>query len=379
MKNKKLTFITAVLPVLLLFSACSTTEEMKNDQSAPTVSTPTDSLQAATSSGSYQSVLSKNLIVDAVVEDPGAKALPILSVHERKFDDPKVTSVFFNGQQVSTEQGDGMNRYTSGETLLDISNEGHIRFTTGLGQYTRTLFNNGSDNNRFTDKELSGLSREKAIEQVTALMKKLDITPHLPPKVYALDFESLKDKQNSLTQDEDFMYFVNIGKVKLKDRWTQEDESYYLVFEMEANGLRVSSSSYILKNSEIKVQGSRVIAIVSKAGVQSFEVDGALYTELGKKKEASLITMEQALEALKQKYDEIIVNEELTVKHISLIYAPVIIGGSADKQTGEIINKEMELTPAWAFTIDSKYVKGNKEYMNTSVVQINAVTGKELL
>ena len=378
MKNKKFRIISAALLVLLFISACSTTEEIKGHQNSSTISMIPESSQAVTSSDSYQAILSDKLKVDAVVDAPKSNTFPSLSVQEKKFDETKAVHTFFNEQQATLEQRDGLNRYISSEAILDISSTGYLRFNTNLGQYTNTVFNSDSKKNTFTNQELSGLSREKAIEQAKAMMKELDISPHLPPQIYSLDSKSLQKKQDLLTQDEDFNYFVGIGKTKLKDSWTKEDESYYMVFDVESNGLPISSESYTLKNSEVAVEGSRVSVIVSKAGVQSLEVDGVIYQELEKKQPETLIPMTEALESLKQKYEKIILNEELTVKRISLVYVPVITGGSADKQTGEIINKEMELIPAWSFSIDLAYVKDGQEFTHTTVVQINAVTGKEI-
>ncbi|WP_101696623.1 hypothetical protein [Clostridium minihomine] len=380
MKNKKFRIITVALLVFLFISACSTTEEMKDHQNSSTISIIPESSQAVTSSNSYQAILSDKLKVNAIVNSPKTDSFPSLSVQEKKFDETKVVHTFFNNQQASLEQRDGISRYISSEAILDISSSGYIRYNTNLGQYIKSVFNSDSNKDKkiFTEKELSGLSCEKAIEQAAMIIEELGITPHLPPQIYSLDSKSLQKKQDLLTQDEDYNYFVEIGKTKLKDQWTEEDESYYMVFDIESNGLPISSESYAFKNSEVAVEGSRVTVIVSKAGVQSLEVDGVIYEELEKKQPETLIPMAEALESLKQKYEKIILNEELTVKRISLVYVPVITGGSTDKQTGEIINKEMELIPAWSFSIDLAYVKDGQEFTHTTVVQINAVTGKEI-
>lgn len=377
MKNKKLKIII-VMPFILLFTACSTTEKMVNDQSTSTASKPLTSSQGLTDSGFYQANLSENLKVDAVVDTPEADSFSSFSVEEKQFDVTKVVHIFFNNEQVTSEQGDGQSRYTSGEAILDISNAGFFRFNTKLGQYINTVLINSSDKNEFTDQELSDFPQEKAMEQATAMMKELGITPCFPPQIYSLDANSLQNTQNQLFQDEDFMYYVDIGKIKAKDSWTKEDESYYMVFDVECNGLPISSESYSFKNSEVGVEGSRATILVSRSGIQSFEVDGVLYQELEKKQSEPIISVEKALEALKQKYEKIILNDELTVKHISLVYTPVITGGSPDKQTGEIIDKKMDLIPAWEFTIDKKYIKDKKEFADTFIVQINAATGEEI-
>lgn len=372
---------TIVLSVLLFTSSCSTTEEIKGQQNSSTVSiaSQSSSSQVAASPDFYQTTLLEKLKVDAIVENSNKESNRIVLVQEKIFDDTKVVHAFFNNQNVSSKQEDELKRYTLDGAILDIGSAGHLSFNTVSAQYIRTVLENEPKKEELADQDLNGFPKKQAIKQATDLMKELKITPHLPPHVYSLDCNFLQNKQNELMQDDDFMYFVKIGKTKLKDNWTSQDDSYYLVFNIESNGIPISSTSYHLNTSEVAVEGSQVSIIVSKSGVQSFEVNGVLYNELGNKPAGSLITMEKALEGLKQKYEKIILNEDLTVNRISLVYAPVITGGSVDKQTGEINNKKIELTPAWSFTINSKYVKGGKEFTREFIVQINAVTGKEIL
>lgn len=323
------------------------------------------------------------LKVDAVLNVQNVKAAPILQVNELTIDRNILLQTFLGSTDAKEQKLDGLIDYSSGEKTLRIAEErASFNFMTPDANFISSILNNmpGSMDDAFTTGELPFMSQSAAIEQAGAIFSKLGLTPHLPPKVYALDKAALQQAQNQLLEDKDLKQFIDLGKIKLKDKWTDNDAFYYMIFQLDIHGMACTPTRYNLRNSpEVDVPGSEVRVIWGKQGIVSFEVAGVLYEEQKADADApALLSMEQALERLKQTYAAIILQNETTVTQISLYYVPVIKSSDVNTKTGMLVNKQLEMVPAWHFTIQEEYAKGGKTQQHSSVVQINAITGKEI-
>lgn len=375
-----------ILSTLTLLSAC-TDEKMtlqeKGRSETPAVNT---AAPAANNAKTYKATLSDKLIVDATIDAPDVKEASVLPVEEAIFDSRKLCDTFLGSKDVKQEKNNSPDTsYVLGNKKLIIGQGQYFRFETSLGIYADNVVDDGQDSeaSKNTDKfklnELDFMPKQKAVEKAEDILKALNITPHMPPKVYALDYETLQQEQEMLLKDEGFKSFVDVGKIKLKDKWAKEDECYYMIFKMDFHGIPCDTTHYIIQSNGIIVDGGRIIIIYSKNGIELFNVNGTLYHQKDSKVNASkLISIEQALDSLKEKYASVILKDELKVTGISLIYEPVLINCTINPKTGELSNKQMELVPAWIFNAEQNYSKTGKSYMKYSTVRINAITGKEI-
>jgi len=377
-----------LLLIALLCTACSTSEEIAQSP-AVTKSNAISTLTPATSpdetkgpAKSYQTALANNLKVDATVDQPQAKVIPTLQVTEKGFSKNALIPTFFGSADVNEQKDASETRYSSGENTLRVpEGAGSFQYTTPTGTYIYSILNNmnSGPDTIFHSNELDFMTSADAVNLAAQTFKKLGITPHMPPKLYALDPVALQKEQDALMKDKDLKWFIDTGKIKFKEKWTKTDQFYYLVFRVDLQAVPCSPISYTLQNSEVEVPGSEVRVILSKDGIVSIQIVGTIYDEQSKKGDSrQLLAVEQALDRLKEKYDAIILKNELTVTDIALEYAPVIVSSKIDSKTGELTNKQTEMVPAWRFTISQKYAKAGEAFTSTTNVLLNAVTGKEI-
>ncbi|CAH1215437.1 hypothetical protein PAECIP111893_03969 [Paenibacillus plantiphilus] len=382
MFNERLRFIVIVVLVVLC-SACSTTEEIKPIPQETENNLGENPPTSTTESKTYTETLTTNLKVDAVLDIPDEKNIPLLEVNDHVFDENKLAAVLLESKGAVKKENESEVVFTYKDNKLRISKESSsFNFVTTMGDHASTLINNMSDkmDASFKLEELDSIKKSKAVEQVAAVFGQLELTPHLPSKVYALDHHTLQQEQDLLMQDENFKFYVDLGKTKVRETWNKDDESYYMIFSIDMHGLPIASTGYTLRSSEVEVPSSEVRVVFSKRGIESFEIVGSIYAEQGSKvAPSSLISMEQALDSLKEKYDAIILKDELTVTRISIVYVPVFISSNVDSKTGVLFDKKMEMVPAWYFNIDRKYSKGDHINTEPVVVRINAITGEEIL
>ncbi len=123
-----------------------------------------------------------------------------------------------------------------------------------------------------------------------------------------------------------------------------------------------------------------------KKGIELFTPLGTIYKKVGTAGDAkSLITIDKALETVKKRYESVILQNEVVIKDISLIYTPKLINPKIDSKTGAIDLKQLNLVPCWLFTINQK--GKNTENTNTAeidkvpniYIRVNAISGEEIL
>lgn len=376
----KLKLGLVILLSLLLCSCASTTEEITQGNTSTNNSDVATSSTATNNTSTYKKTLTNHLKVDAIVEVPKVKDIPTLEVTENGFDENNLINIFLGTKDVKKQKSSGETNYTSNNKTLKIINEtGCFSLNTPFGDYAKSIVNTPNEVNNFKMDELNFMTKLKAIEEVKIIFNKLNITPHISPKIYSLDYNTLQKEQDNLMKNKDFKWFVDSGKIKLKDKWTKDDECYYIIFKINIHDIPCDPIGYTIKSSEIVIPGSEVRAIVSKNGIESFEIIGSIYNEKSAKKSTSpIINIDQAVDALKEKFSKIILTSEVKVTDISIVYVPIIVNCKTDPKTGSLLNKQLEMVPAWHFNLEENFSKNGKNETISFVVRINAITGKEI-
>ncbi|MBW9158704.1 hypothetical protein [Clostridium tagluense] len=380
LKKIKITTCLGILSVVFICSGC--TSEKMTSKDTNKVSTSVPSVTPAINGKNYKATLATNLKVDATVEASDIKDIPTLQITGKVFDKNKLLNAFLGSKGIKEKKQDGQSSFTVNNKNLTIPEEpGSFNFITPLGDYVKSIVNEGAEVNKFKLKELEFMTKSKATKQVTDMLKTLDITPNMKPKIYALDYNTLKKEQDMLMKDKDYKYFVDLGKTKIKDKWTKDDECYYMLFRIDMNGIPCYDSHYTMQSLDSMVSGSEARVIISKNGIESFDINGLIYNQKNSKINTShLISMQQAVESLKKKYSNVILKDEMLVTGISIIYLPVITSRGTTSNAGVTLNKQIEMVPCWYFNINLKY--SNSEGIVDTMpieVRINANTGKEIL
>lgn len=377
----KMLFLCAVCICTFLLMGC-TEEEMQQrknvmeNQPVDNTFVPPDNME------NYDEVLAENLIVDAEVSKPDITSAAVLQVESFSFDSQPLCDAFFDSKNIKKEVSGVGELYSFGDKTLSISEDRkNFSFYSPLKEFIQGVINTEHFGNlyKFNQEELDFMPKQKAIDGAVNILKSLNITPHMPPKVYAIDFKTIQKVQEERMLEKGVQEFINLGIYKMKDEWTKDDEFYYLFFSVDFYGIPCDTIGYTHQSSTLHVSGSEIEIIISKKGIELCMIDGMLYREVKPKSEKSeLISIDQAMQTVKSKFDDVILMDKVTVTEICLEYLPVLVDVNVDTKTGIVNYENVELVPIWLFKIESSNSRESGIARNT-YVRVNAITGKEIL
>lgn len=199
--------------------------------------------------------------------------------------------------------------------------------------------------------DLSFLSIDEALADVTNILQPLGIQVNKRAEVYSLNAEVLQALADSYTErpkhDSD----------SIKTEWTYDDECYYMILRYECDTIPINTHTLGL------TFGSNVTVCYNKDGIQFLRIDQP-YSILGIEEESgSILSMDELQAIIKKKYDSIILTDPVIITAIEFCY-------TATLQSDD----EYFLEPTWLIEVQQS-VGDDVLY---SYVGFNAVTGKEL-
>lgn len=134
--------------------------------------------------------------------------------------------------------------------------------------------------------------------------------------------------------------------------WTKDDACYYLIFRGEYDGM-------VFSQEGLQWDGTSINAIYSSRGIEYLEIRTPLeVTEAGEKMD--MPSLEDAKAIVTQKYDSMILTNDITVEEISLEY--IMVPG------------EGRLVPSWRVIAAEE----RGDYQHQSYLRFNALTGKQM-
>ena len=257
------------------------------------------------------------------------------------------------GTQVFAGSNGGLMTIQPGAVYY-ISGRSHLKQYNLVLNRGMSLDDRYVNNGIFTKEEIEGFSRQEVIEMARQQLQKIGIDSVGDPKVAALDFETLTKA------------YENLEGIFPKEHvaFDREDEGYYLVFRCEYKGIPLLAQNYYLRDKAL-CSGSFIEMIVTRSGIQKLLAKG-IY-DLQEKEECAetLYDFNRMIAAIKAKYQDIMLQEPVTVNRIELIYAPDVVA----------VNPMVyELSPCWAVYVNKAYTDGRAD----AFLYFNALTGDEL-
>ena len=210
------------------------------------------------------------------------------------------------------------------------------------------------NNGVFPDEDIEGLDRNEAIEQARQCLREIGIENAIECGAVALDFATLSEEYEKLA-----------GKFPKETReFEKDDEGYYLVFRCGYKNIPLLAQDYYLR-SKAMCFGSVIKMIITRNGLQQLSAQGIYdISETGESAD-SIYDFNKIIDAIKVRYQDLMLALPVTVSRIELIYAPDIL--SVDPV-------RYELSPCWAVYASTS---GEKERTNI-FIYYSAMTGKEL-
>ena len=220
------------------------------------------------------------------------------------------------------------------------------------------------------DGELVGLSRQKAVESVRQILRE-ELGVPIAEQPYVFTAFTLELIQEAVT-------LVEKQYPEAREwQFSENDEFYYMLFNLEVNGLPLSSGNYWWNNFSHAFRsgyegGNTVLVVFGRQGIEWIETFGNQYQVLSTGEVKPILTMEEALSHVTDYYENTIILEGETrnIKRICYRYTPVLI------KTGELSDCLLELVPVWIMETTWQDQKTGHTYWD--VIYINAFSGEIL-
>ncbi|MCB8818089.1 hypothetical protein [Desulfosporosinus shakirovi] len=361
----------AIIFLLLVCTACQHQNTDNSAQSSIAATSGNDSAQH------IQRTLDTNLSINAEVSAPSnVEKLNTLLVNPLKMNTQQVQAL--KTQLISnsniTQNNHGFIQTVDGKELFNGTN--NLNFHTKKFTYIKPVFcflpnelyYNADKFKR--NQDLSFMPYQKAVEEVKIALTSLGISLDDKVETYSLDYqtmqaqEKIKKANGELTDPRD-------GSITLKDRWSEEDNCYFMIFRSSLDYVPVYPKSHGHVENNTLVSSDYIYACYSKDGLEYLSINFPYQKTSIDQKDMKIISVEEALAAVKRKYSNVILTDPTTITDIELYYVPTLISQSRD---------EFRMVPAWCFELGEGITYGDGTHQTVpNTVIIDANTGGEIL
>ncbi len=208
-------------------------------------------------------------------------------------------------------------------------------------------------------KNLNFLSVQETEEQAKEFLKTLGINQIEIKRVYSVDQEKLNKRVAERMTEENDELFAQKAGLSPSDHWTEKDEYYLIEAVAEIDGIEVKEFGY-LRDDYVLIPGSGIQIAIGQDGVDYLQIN-AVYEKMDEEA-VNIQKPEQILEKVHEKFDLLILDFEVLVEQMKVIYYPIL------QATDQWL---VNLQPVWEVQIE---VEGN--HIN---YYFDGETGKELV
>ena len=353
-----------ILTICLCFiTACGNGSGAAEETTKGTAATEqsTGTKEAQTNPDHIKKELCDNVTVDAkiIIPDGYSGKAPVYDASVVYYDKEKVCKALNIDFSSFTRVADGLFKKDDNTFLrFGDSISGGFSFSTEIRKIYANY--NPYEKNEISgcgeDKELDFMSKQEAIDKVQAVLTDIGIDNSRLLHIYALPVEYHQYKENEyakggyLSEDE-----------KLGDRWNDYGGCYELVFTTELNRIPLTEFGYVAADDS-GYKGCEISVLYSADGIQDISASNRYRADESSAENKVLLSVDEMLEHLKNKFESVILTENYEIKEIKLCYFPQII----DRKEGKF-----RLIPVWQIII-------NYDEYGCLRYRFNAVDGTEL-
>ena len=300
------------------------------------------------------------VIFDAQVDRPEeTHAQPVL-VRAAQWTPERLSALFLDGQAVDMEVVRGYIEYDGADgTYLTSEPSGCVDYkAAGISLEHSARLYWDAYSKAGNQSAVEGYPYEEALAQVQALCARAGITEYVVDHYSAIDSQALS---------ETYAKIVRPGSGQTPPPEPQQPPEGYLMYILcTFDGLGLLRMPHNVNTMVTYPQGSALIVYVTRdEGVLEFACapDAVVYEFLERStaEAKASISMEQAIDAVVDKYSSVMFNETIQIERIAYEYVPVPV----KKKSGQF-----RLQPAWCFY--PTYTGGDWE----DPVFVNALNGK---
>lgn len=325
--------------------------------------------------------LTTNVLVDAEVLVPASSSVSVFRAVKQDFD-PDVFRSWVEESVPVTDMSD--KRSGKALTLEDggscLVMPGFVTVNRPFAADINTVFVPASDspqNNAslfMTNTDLPFASEATVEKDVRAALAKIGLRNVGDCTIYSLDWQTLQSEAKKVLADPNNADWIQSGKMSVRSDWSESDDCYYLWLRDQIDGIPIIDHPYQLKTQDVYVDGTYIEVLYSQDGIQ-YLVAGTVYQPESAIRTASLLSVEDVLPEVKEKYDSIITEYSYTITQIALCYVP---------SPGDAEQSFYEMIPAYAFQVTEKGTDTDESGVATPhefsfSLLYDATTGQEIV
>ncbi len=361
----------------------------KGASSSRLVSSKADASSGSAGTRHIKKQLDKNLTMDADVILPGKSAYSSYPLVYRTFTSKELTGLFFSGdtgKKASETNTHGLVsvKSSSGAWAVANNDSGIVSFQKSkrdsaidsiFGEYIVQAKKTNRQVFQTVPTDLPFMTHEEAAEKGSAILRSMKFfgEPILAPKMIAVTGKELDKFQTDLLKDTNYKDFPKTVIIK---GWSEKDNCYFIQYSLQKDGIPIYDGG----NTEPDIQihgdidatiprGLTERMLITPQGLCYFKASGVYLQKEDPSGPKSILSVDKAVKCLKNKYADVILTNQHTVKKIWLEYIDISdMHNSSDKQ-------EITLLPYWCFQIDSADSDGR---VYSHAARFNAFTGKDL-
>lgn len=375
---KKLLMILSVsMIVLTVFTSCGSRHKMERGSSKSDGELMSETKIPKT----LKKELGDNLRVNAAIDAPETLPRSVRKIPARikvLENQEEVIKLIFRDEPTtkSTSQGAKDREGNSYETERLKSASGKrlqwygkvMNFSSELGLDINEAFTLSEDGDKYPARDLPFMKQEEAKQKGREFLKLLGVSVEENVLVNSLDYGTMARMQTEKYNEFKAATSGNMAKkIRPLRKWSKDDDCYALQFKQAIDGISISSQTFGGAREKTETFGPDIKLYYGKQGYVSGTI-GYIYEETGSSEQyGTPLSLDSAFSVLQNKFDEIIMDNPITITNIEFSYVPKL--AAANKE-------DYVLTPCWIFQL-SQYSKDIQEDIKTRII-IDALTGKEV-
>lgn len=372
---KKWKQVYLIIIMLYLLTACG--------EVTPKSSIPKDDI---TIPEHIEQTLDSHLIVNANIIPPNSQTLYSYPATVHIFDSTNVNQVLFQQEGIPYDNGADSEMIIQTEEAASIfyssmlfQNDDYMRYlkvffglSDSVDESQKVFSHYESLFVETQQKELASFSIKEAKDAIRDKTEKLGISLAKEPYVwFGIDQKQLADMELLFRQDDlgtDFLEQAGIN-----NNWSEEDECYYILWNIECHGENILSGNYNYVSNvngiTLITNGSTLFACIRKHELVCFEISRTYTIEENGTYEGTIMPIEELLDHINYEYRNLILDSDVTITRIEFCMAPIISNAHTMEYT---------MTPVWSVLAVNNIANANESIINGTVMLFHAVSGERI-
>lgn len=372
---KKWIQVHCLIILLCLLTSCS--------KKTPISSIPKDDISIPEH---IEQTLDSHLIVNANIIPPNSQTLYSYPATVHIFDSANVNQILFQQQGIPYDNGDDSEMIIQTEETAAIfyssmlfQNDDYMRYLKvffGLSDSVVESQKMFSHYERLfaeaPQKELTSFSIKEAKDAIRDKAEKLGISLANEPYVwFGIDKKQLADMELLFQQDAVGTDLLN--QAGINNNWSEEDECYYMLWNIECHGENILSGNYNYVSNvngiTLITNGSTLFACIRKHELVCFEISRTYTIEENGTYEGTIMPIEELLDHINYEYRNLILDSYVTITRIEFCMSPIISNAHTMEYT---------MTPVWSVLAENNITNSNESIINGTVMLFHAVSGERI-